>query len=581
MDGLYFSSFKTYLLCATPRSGSNHLCSILTHYACFGEPREYLFVKFIDEIFLKEWDVPKQHYIVEIISRTQTKNGVVGIKLMGGYLYETLDFIRENTNNYEANDVELMKRYFGDISFIFLTRNNKLEQAISLWKAFKTNQWYEKISDKKNQEASFYENNASLEEIRSHIIDILEQERIWIEFFKKNAIDYLTLGYETYIKDVPKTIQQISDHLSIEVPDSDSIQSIFKKQSNSVNNIVYTKYRQAMFSVASASLIVLLNPALHDHQGTPSRNLGDIIISDAIKQELAELFPQNDLVEIATHTYLDRSHIQLIQQARLVFFGGTNLLTSKVDEWCNWKIHPDLWHYVLPEFDKVVMLGVGWNNYQGHPTFMSQQFIHNTFHPYIIHSVRDEYSRQKLKSIGFNHAINTSCPTLWRLKRSNTNRLNLASTQCIFTLTDYARNETRDTALVEALLCHFKRLIFFPQGSGDRNYLSSLPIVHQNKPRIELLSHSLAAFDALLQDSDCCYIGTRLHSGIRALQNDMDTLILAVDNRATEINKDVGLPVVDASDIEVIGQWIRGETRWTPIVLPTHAISTWKQQFSY
>ena len=41
-----------------------------------------------------------------------------------------------------------------------------------------------------------------------------------------------------------------------------------------------------------------------------------------------------------------------------------------------------------------------------------------------------------------------------------------------------------------------------------------------------------AETDALIQDTECDYIGTRLHGGIRALQHGRRSLILSVDNRA-------------------------------------------------
>ena len=79
---------------------------------------------------------------------------------------------------------------------------------------------------------------------------------------------------------------------------------------------------------------------------------------------------------------------------------------------------------------------------------------------------------------------------------------------------------------------------------------------------------------------DSVYVGTRLHCGARFLQQGRNALIIAVDNRAAEIKKDTGLPVVLRNDFETIRSWLEGLTDWAPINLPLDAIKQWKQQFA-
>ena len=45
------------------------------------------------------------------------------------------------------------------------------------------------------------------------------------------------------------------------------------------------------------------------------------------------------------------------------------------------------------------------------------------------------------------------------------------------------------------------------------------------------------------------YVGTRLHAGIHALNHKIRCIILAVDNRATEMGRDVNLPVIQRDEI--------------------------------
>jgi hypothetical protein len=64
------------------------------------------------------------------------------------------------------------------------------------------------------------------------------------------------------------------------------------------------------------------------------------------------------------------------------------------------------------------------------------------------------------------------------------------------------------------------------------------------------------------------------------MQLGRDALIIAVDNRAAEIKKDIGLPVVPRGDLHTISCWLAGLTDWAPIELPLDGIKQWKQQFA-
>jgi polysaccharide pyruvyl transferase WcaK-like protein len=81
-----------------------------------------------------------------------------------------------------------------------------------------------------------------------------------------------------------------------------------------------------------------------------------------------------------------------------------------------------------------------------------------------------------------------------------------------------------------------------------------------------------------LRNESVDFIGLRLHAGIRSLQRSRRTLIVAIDNRATEISKDTNLPVVARGDLKAIESWITTSSP-TKIQLPEAAIASWKQQF--
>jgi polysaccharide pyruvyl transferase WcaK-like protein len=225
------------------------------------------------------------------------------------------------------------------------------------------------------------------------------------------------------------------------------------------------------------------------------------------------------------------------------------------------------------------LFGVGWWQYQQKPDLISKQFYKKVLNKEIIHSVRDSYTEEKLNSIGINNTLNTSCPTLWALDGVNANHNNLKTKNCLFTLTDYSINVSTDTTLIESILSGFSGEIkFFPQGFEDIQYLNSLEVYKQNKVRIQILERNINEFYNHLS-SDFCYIGTRLHAGIKCIEKGLESLIIAVDNRAKEMSKDVSLPVVDRLKIQTVNDWIEGKLIFKNISLPTESIIKWKNQF--
>lgn len=143
------------------------------------------------------------------------------------------------------------------------------------------------------------------------------------------------------------------------------------------------------------------------------------------------------------------------------------------------------------------------------------------------------------------------------------------------TFTDYNMSRATDERLLDMLLDSYENMYYWIQGIGDLGYIQSF---HKHKGRITLIPPKLKKYDELLETEDCDYVGTRLHAGIRAIQKKKRTLILAVDNRATEIAKDVNLNVKKREDILGVKDFISGYYE-TKLQIPFGEINRWKAQF--
>jgi len=325
--------------------------------------------------------------------------------------------------------------------------------------------------------------------------------------------------------------------------------------------------------------IALFDPSLHDSKGNHSFNLGDIIIYESIKKFFDEYFDTFDIVRIPTHTYINKKHRKIINESELVFVGGTNLLSSNILKYNQWKLNK--YYNLFNTIQKTILLGVGWWQYQKKADWITKYYYKSILSKDLLHSVRDSYTENMLKRIDIANILNTSCPTVWDLNGMDFDKKVNHNFDVLFMLTDYMPDIDSDNKLIEILLDNFKgKVYFFPQGRKDIEYFQSLDSYKKNSSRFIVLSRSISDLDKLIMNNESLiYIGTRLHGGIKCLQNNIPSLILSIDNRSQEIKKDINLPVVMRTETEMILSWIQNDISLGKIKLPVNEIEKWKSQF--
>lgn len=318
--------------------------------------------------------------------------------------------------------------------------------------------------------------------------------------------------------------------------------------------------------------ICLLDPSIADQEGTKSNNLGDLVIADAVMNELERIpwVETPDIQRVSTHQFPGKDEMRIIRDADLRIVGGSNLISGNVLRKRQWRLTV-LQHFQLRD---ITLMGVGWWQYMAPPTLPTKIMMSRLLTRKGLHSVRDSYTREQMGMLGYRNVVNTCCPTVWRLPSTADQIPTTKGAEVVFTLTDYNRDPKSDSALIDALRAAYDTVYFWPQGRQDLDYAQTLDL-----RSVELVDRSLAAYDALLTGPrDIDFIGTRLHGGIRALQHHRRALILAVDNRATEIAKDTGIPTVKRTDIDAIRYWIDADTGFTCYVDQV-AIDAWTGQF--
>lgn len=319
--------------------------------------------------------------------------------------------------------------------------------------------------------------------------------------------------------------------------------------------------------------ICLFDPSLQDNNGTISNNLGDIFIQEAVIRELKSIFGEFAPLHISTHAIPPYKLIFKANLCNYRFVGGTNLLSSNMDKYRQLRISSKK----MLLLKSTVLLGVGWYSYQKSPNYYSKIFLRFLLSSKLFHSVRDNYTKEKLNNAGIFNVINTGCPTMWPLANYTSESFSQKKSEnVLITLTDYSQNYLCDKKLIQIVSNSYRNIYFWPQGHNDIGYLKRLNF---NLDKFTILNRTKNDFESFINGSiDFDYVGTRLHAGIKCLLAGKRAIILEVDNRSAEIAKDTGLPTIKRDKFDMISDRVLNP-KPIKIRIDTDTINSWKAQF--
>jgi hypothetical protein len=164
---------------------------------------------------------------------------------------------------------------------------------------------------------------------------------------------------------------------------------------------------------------------------------------------------------------------------------------------------------------------------------------------------------------------------MWQLTDEHCARIPVRKApHAMFTVTYYHPQPEQDKAVFDLLKKHYDTVYVWAQQADDVGYIEQLGL-----DGFVWVDRTLKAYDKVLSEVDLDYVGTRLHGGIRALQHGRRSAIIPVDNRATEIEKQTKLPIVQRNDPEAVERWIVDPAP-TTLTMPWEDLTRWKAQFA-
>ena len=305
-----------------------------------------------------------------------------------------------------------------------------------------------------------------------------------------------------------------------------------------------------------------------------SENLGDQIVMQYCEKNLRKVFPKDFFIHTATHDRIGkRTHLYNAKIVDYSIVCGTNILKGNINK------KPHQWSIRLIDgirLKNLCLMGVGWWQYNNEANCYTKYIYKNMLSPNLLHSVRDEYTKNRLNEIGISNVVNTGCPTMWGFTTELCASIpNGKSRNVVTTVTNYNNHNENDRKMLNILLRNYQTVYVWIQSCYDYQYVKTLT----DSNRISFIDPTLQAYEDFLAREEVDYVGTRLHAGIKAINMQKRAIILAVDNRAIEIGRDTGLCVIKREQAEEKLESMVNTTFETKLDINFDAIQQWLKQF--
>lgn len=254
----------SYLICATPRSGSTLLCEALTNTGIAGRPEEHFqmlektgrprqpsdyFSRSNDPEIWALLDDPNfsdvlgddesrytrqptwpeiwgvidfEGFLEKALQEGTTPNGVFGTKIMWAYFRDFVRLARRMPGHAEVSPYEVPEAIFPNLQrYVWISRNDTVRQAVSLWKALQTWTWREGASEAAG-EVNLRFNFAAVDHLR---LRINEHNAAWQVYFEQCGIYPLKVVYEDFVGNYEDEVLRLLNGLGIRLPEGFAVKA--------------------------------------------------------------------------------------------------------------------------------------------------------------------------------------------------------------------------------------------------------------------------------------------------------------------------------------------------------------------
>lgn len=218
----------SYIICATPRTGSTLLCDLLSSAGTLGSPDSF-FMQDLDPVWRNRWGLPQRDgrsdrdygraYLSAAIRAGRGTAAIFGLRLMQKDLGALSAMIGSLFPGAQS-DKDRFQAAFGEVLYVHLTRRDKLAQAVSLVRAGQTGLWHaapdgrelERLSPPQAPRYDFDLIAQQLKELERH-------DAAWLAWFEDQGIAPLKVEYECLAAEPADAVGRICAELGVPAPD--------------------------------------------------------------------------------------------------------------------------------------------------------------------------------------------------------------------------------------------------------------------------------------------------------------------------------------------------------------------------
>lgn len=217
--------YRAYIICTAPRSGSTLLCRLLAATGRAGNPDSYFHTPTLAG-WLSDYDLTRDAFSSDqaaaaAVFAAAKEEGAAGTGVFGLRMQRSsfAFFMAQTATLFPdaPTDAGRIRAAFGETLYVYLSRQDKLAQAISMVKAEQTGLWHKTADEAELERLSpsgppVYDPRR-IREKRDELA-VLDAE--WPIWFAQEGIAPLSLTYEDLSADPPGTLAQVLAALGVD-----------------------------------------------------------------------------------------------------------------------------------------------------------------------------------------------------------------------------------------------------------------------------------------------------------------------------------------------------------------------------
>ena len=198
---------QSYIVASSYRCGSQYLCWRLWQTGLLGAPSEVLNpTSELRVLSNRLKSSTPADYIAKLLARRTSRNGVFGMKA--------------HFHHFEAflKDYPALLEVLSPLTYIYINRNDKVAQAVSMAKALQTDWWTSRMEEGPTPPLRY-----DREMIAKCMEDIEQQDLTWRQWFESHNVTPFQVTYDELTADPAGVVRNIVELLGVQDDERDEV----------------------------------------------------------------------------------------------------------------------------------------------------------------------------------------------------------------------------------------------------------------------------------------------------------------------------------------------------------------------